>query len=190
MAPLKAGYPTSTPGEPQAGGRVATHKSMVKRGELDGKVSRRAAERDVLRRIITNRAQGPQQLVREPLSGQNGRSQGGTSNAQQLNGKQHLQIPARRRRGSCHHSHAGRHRLRQRRSRGPVDYSYHSYKHAPLPSAPTPAPQDTCVKGQWPTVSQGRPSAFMAGDDGVSFWPTPTAAGLFGPRTLVLTIGW
>ena len=43
----------------------------------------------------------------------------------------------------------------------------------PLPSAPTPAPQDTCVKGQWPLVAQGRPSTFRAGDDGVYLWHDP-----------------
>jgi hypothetical protein len=42
----------------------------------------------------------------------------------------------------------------------------------PVPAAPAPAPPDTCVKGAWPTVVQGRPLAFQAGD-GVYLWNDP-----------------
>jgi hypothetical protein len=40
----------------------------------------------------------------------------------------------------------------------------------PLPVAPTPAPEDTCVPGTWPAEVQGRPAGFQAGDDGVYLW--------------------
>jgi hypothetical protein len=40
----------------------------------------------------------------------------------------------------------------------------------PAPTPPPPAPPDTCAKGAWPTVVQGRPASFKAGDHGFYLW--------------------
>ena len=45
----------------------------------------------------------------------------------------------------------------------------------PSPTAPTPAPADSCGKGAWPAQVQGRPLSFEAGD-GVYLWDDPDGA--------------
>jgi hypothetical protein len=42
----------------------------------------------------------------------------------------------------------------------------------PIPAPPAPAPADNCVKGAWPSVVEGRPLSFQAGD-GVYLWDDP-----------------
>jgi hypothetical protein len=42
----------------------------------------------------------------------------------------------------------------------------------PIPTAPAPAPPDTCGKGLWPAQVQGRPQFFQVGD-GVYLWDDP-----------------
>jgi hypothetical protein len=43
----------------------------------------------------------------------------------------------------------------------------------PAPTSPPPVPPDNCVKGAWPTVVQGRPDQFKAGDHGAYLWHDP-----------------
>jgi hypothetical protein len=45
----------------------------------------------------------------------------------------------------------------------------------PAPTAPTPAPADSCGKGAWPSQVQGRPLYFEA-SDGVYLWDDPDGA--------------
>jgi hypothetical protein len=42
----------------------------------------------------------------------------------------------------------------------------------PVPAPPAPALPDSCVKGAWPSVVQGRPLSFQA-NDGVYLWDDP-----------------
>jgi hypothetical protein len=43
----------------------------------------------------------------------------------------------------------------------------------PSPVPPPPSPADTCVKGAWPQIAQGRPLQFKAGDHGFYLWHDP-----------------
>ena len=43
----------------------------------------------------------------------------------------------------------------------------------PAPVPPAPAPPDNCAKGVWPSVAEGRPGSFQAGDDGAYLWYDP-----------------
>lgn len=43
----------------------------------------------------------------------------------------------------------------------------------PVPAPPPAAAPDNCVKGTWPTLVQGRPSQFKAGDHGAYLWHDP-----------------
>jgi len=43
----------------------------------------------------------------------------------------------------------------------------------PAPTPPPAAPADNCVKGAWPSVVQGRPVLFKAGDRGAYLWHDP-----------------
>ncbi|MGA3219504.1 MAG: hypothetical protein ABSE77_10620 [Acidimicrobiales bacterium] len=43
----------------------------------------------------------------------------------------------------------------------------------PAPVPPVRAPPDNCVKGQWPSIIEGRPGSFQASAEGVYLWHDP-----------------
>ena len=46
----------------------------------------------------------------------------------------------------------------------------------PAPVAPARAPPDNCVKGQWPSIIEGRPGSFQASAEGAYLWHDPNGA--------------